>query len=129
NTNIKFQSEMIEGLTTPLGLGIIFGLVAGKPLGIGLLSWISIKLKICSMPDRANWKQVIGVGMLAGIGFTMSIFIALLSFAGNDLLSAEAKFSVLLASLISGILGSILLISASKSSKQPEVKNEEARTN
>lgn len=114
NTNIEFVDGMVEGLFTPLGLGIIGGLMVGKPIGITLISWIAVKLNIGSMPDKSNWKQVIGVGLLAGIGFTMSIFISILSFMGQDLILAEAKFSILIASLLSGILGSILLISVNK---------------
>lgn len=114
NTNIEFVDGMVEGLFTPLGLGIIGGLMIGKPIGITLVSWIAVKLNIGTMPDKSNWKQVIGVGLLAGIGFTMSIFISILSFMGQDLIMAEAKFSILIASLLSGILGSILLISINK---------------
>lgn len=109
NTNIEFVDGMIGGLATPLGLGIVFGLFLGKPVGIFLLSWLSVKLGICSMPSGAAWKHMAGVGMLAGIGFTMSIFIALLSFSGQEQLAAGAKFSVLTASLLSGICGSLLL--------------------
>src|SRR5690606_18992441 len=79
NTNIEFVDGMVEGLFTPLGLGIIGGLMIGKPIGITLVSWIAVKLNIGTMPDKSNWKQVIGVGLLAGIGFTMSIFISILS--------------------------------------------------
>src|SRR5690606_4996769 len=107
NTNIHFQQEMVMGLVTPLGLGIILGLLVGKPLGITLISWIGVKTGLCAMPDKSNWVQVIGVGMLAGIGFTMSIFISLLSFAGQELIMAEAKFSILIASLLSGVLGAL----------------------
>lgn len=114
NTNIKFENEMIAGLFTPLGLGIILGLVIGKPLGITLISWIAVKMGISTKPSESNWKQIIGVGMLAGIGFTMSIFIALLSFTGNELLLAESKFSVLMASVLSGIIGSVTLTLVSK---------------
>ena len=114
NTNIKFQEEMIAGLTTPLGLGIILGLFLGKPIGITLISWIGVKLKISSLPDKAAWMQIIGVGLLAGIGFTMSIFISVLSFTGQPLLLSEAKFSVLVASIISGVAGSLLLTAAAK---------------
>lgn len=114
NTNIKFQEEMIAGLTTPLGLGIILGLFIGKPVGITLVSWIAVKLKISSLPDKAGWMQIVGVGFLAGIGFTMSIFISVLSFTGQHLLLSEAKFSVLLASILSGIVGSLLLTAVAK---------------
>ncbi|GGC42451.1 Na(+)/H(+) antiporter NhaA [Parapedobacter defluvii] len=109
NTNIRFQEEMFHGLFTPLGLGIILGLAIGKPVGITVISWLAVKLRLCTMPEKATWSHIIGVGFLAGIGFTMSIFIALLSFTGQELLMAEAKFSVLVASFLSGILGALLL--------------------
>ena len=105
NTNIQFEPGMLQGLTTVLGLGIIAGLVLGKPFGITLFSWMAVKLGIGKMPKHASWMHIIGVGMLGGIGFTMSIFIALLSFAGKELILSEAKFSILTASVISGILG------------------------
>jgi len=117
NTNIHFEKEMLGGLFTPLGMGIVLGLCVGKPLGISLMSWLSVKTGICRLPAGATWAHILGVGMLAGIGFTMSIFIALLSFAGNEFLLSEAKFSVLLASLISGLSGAILLSLNSKRSK------------
>ena len=121
NTNITFVEGMLEGLATPLGVGIILGLFLGKPLGIFLLSWLSVKAGLCSMPQGAAWKHVFGVGMIAGIGFTMSIFIALLSFTGQELLMAEAKFSVLVASLLSGICGSLLLSAIAKKGDQSDV--------
>ncbi len=117
NTNIKFEEEMIAGLTTPLGLGIILGLFLGKPIGITLVSWIAVKLKISSLPDKAAWMQIVGVGFLAGIGFTMSIFISVLSFTGQTLLLSEAKFSVLVASILSGVAGALLLTAVAKKKK------------
>ncbi|WP_041736469.1 Na+/H+ antiporter NhaA [Dyadobacter fermentans] len=114
NTNITFEAEMLEGLTTSLGLGIILGLVIGKPLGITLLSWLTVKLGISSMPSRAGWAHIIGVGMLGGIGFTMSVFIALLSFPGEHLILSEAKFSILTGSVLSGILGYAALYAVSR---------------
>lgn len=114
NTNIEFEPEMIGGLTTVLGLGIICGLVIGKPLGIFLLTWLSVKSGICSMPNGARWSHILGVGMLGGIGFTMSVFIALLSFPGMDLILSEAKFSILTGSILSGVLGFWLLSTISK---------------
>lgn len=108
NTNITFQNEMVGGLISPLGLGIILGLVLGKPVGILLVSWISVKTGICQLPEQANWKHIAGVGLLAGIGFTMSIFMAVLSFT-DILLVSEAKFSVLCASVIAALSGYLLL--------------------
>ncbi len=121
NTNIQVEQEMFAGLFTPLGLGIIFGLVVGKPIGISLICWLSVKLGISELPDKASWLQIIGVGMLAGIGFTMSIFIAILSFSGMEHVLAEAKLSILIASLISGILGSVFLILLSNRQKTAEL--------
>jgi len=117
NTNIQFESQMLQGLTTALGLGIIAGLVIGKPLGITLFSWIAVKLGISKMPKYATWAHIVGVGMLGGIGFTMSIFIALLSFSGKTLILSEAKFSILTASVISGALGYFWLDQVAKRSK------------
>ncbi|HLT86667.1 MAG TPA: Na+/H+ antiporter NhaA [Sphingobacterium sp.] len=108
NTAIRFEEGMLEGLISPLGIGIIVGLMLGKPVGVYLMTKLAILLRIGSMPQGASWPQIIGVGLLAGIGFTMSIFIALLSFS-DDLLIAEAKFSILVASLFSGLAGYILL--------------------
>ncbi|OAQ39885.1 sodium:proton antiporter [Pedobacter psychrophilus] len=121
NTNIKFESEMLKGLTNPLGLGILAGLFIGKPLGITFASWIAIKLKIAKKPRLATWKQLSGVAMLGGIGFTMSIFVSLLSFA-SPLFQLEAKFSILIASIISAISGYIFLNYLSKKQAPAIVK-------
>lgn len=109
NTNITFQSGMVDGLFTNFGYGIILGLFLGKLLGITFFSWIFIKLKISSLPDQSSWTQLMGAALLAGIGFTMSIFIALLSFKGHPEIQDEAKFAVLVASVISGFAGYSLL--------------------
>lgn len=108
NTNITFQREMLNGLVSPLGLGIILGLFAGKTIGVTLFSWIAVKLKLGSLPSHAGWKHIIGLGMLAGIGFTMSIFISLLSFSDATHVTA-AKFAVLCASVIAGLAGFMYL--------------------
>ena len=104
NTNIQFEPAMIAGLYSPLGLGIILGLVLGKPLGITLFSWLSVKAELSSLPAKATWKHIIGIGIISGIGFTMSIFIGLLSFS-DPLFQIEAKFSILVASVTAGIIG------------------------
>jgi len=108
NTAIRFEDGMLGGLVSPLGLGIILGLILGKPIGIFLMTKLAIASGIGSMPQGASWRHIIGVGLLAGIGFTMSIFIALLSFA-DDSVVAEAKFSILTASFLSGVIGYMLL--------------------
>ncbi|PWS30307.1 Na+/H+ antiporter NhaA [Pedobacter paludis] len=113
NTNITFQKEMISGLISPLGLGIIIGLFVGKTIGVTFFSWLAVKLKWADLPTGAGWKHILGLGMLAGIGFTMSIFIALLSFS-EALHIAEAKFAILTASVLSGVVGFVFLKSVKK---------------
>lgn len=109
NTNITFKEGMVDGLFTDFGYGIILGLFLGKVIGINLFSWVFIKLKISNLPDQSSWTQMTGVGLLAGIGFTMSIFIALLSFKGFPEIQDEAKFAILVASVMSGFGGYSLL--------------------
>ncbi|MCZ4244219.1 Na+/H+ antiporter NhaA [Pedobacter punctiformis] len=113
NTNITFQKEMISGLCSPLGLGIVVGLFVGKTIGVTFFSWLAVKLKFANLPSGAGWKHVLGLGMLAGIGFTMSIFIALLSFS-DPLHILEAKFAILTASVLSGVVGFVFLKSVKK---------------
>lgn len=122
NTNIKFESSMIDGLSSPLGLGIIFGLALGKPIGVMLFSWLSVKTGIAKLPQQANWSHIIGLGLLAGIGFTMSIFIALLSFK-NPEYQAEAKFAILIASLVSGLSGFLFLSALSRKESKKITEN------
>lgn len=109
NTNITFKDGMVDGLFTDFGYGIILGLFLGKVIGINLFSWVFIKLKISNLPYQSSWTQMTGVGLLAGIGFTMSIFIALLSFKGFPEIQDEAKFAILVASVLSGFSGYSLL--------------------
>jgi len=98
-----------------VGLGIFFGLVLGKPIGITAFSWIAIKLKIGEMPAKAKWPMFFAVACLGGIGFTMSIFVDTLSFgnvADETVLSAmrdAGKIAVLMGSIFAGILGSVLV--------------------
>lgn len=109
NTNITFQNGMVDGLFSNFGLGIISGLVLGKVIGVTLFSFIAIKIGLSSLPMGSKWSQMIGTGFLAGIGFTMSIFIALLSFKGHPEWQEEAKFAILIASVLSGIMGYLTL--------------------
>lgn len=127
NTNIEFVDGMVEGVASPLGLGIILGLFVGKPLGIFVLSWISVSIGLSQKPTGSTWAHLFGVAMLAGIGFTMSIFISILSFDDAFLL-AEAKFSILVGSIISAIGGSIVLnILYKRRKKRQEDRKEELR--
>ncbi len=105
---IDFQ-DYANYLQHPIALGVLAGLLVGKPLGIAGFTWVTVKLGLAEMPPGFNMKQVLGVGLLGGIGFTMSIFIADLGFVGfpQDLLLA--KFGIITASVIAGVSGYLLL--------------------
>jgi NhaA family Na+:H+ antiporter len=106
NTAIILSSDMGQTLTQNYSIGIAVGLIAGKPLGIFLLTFLAVKFGFCKLPDDLNWKSIIGVGFLGGIGFTMSIFITLLAFDNQTIIN-NAKFVILISSLIAGLIGFI----------------------
>lgn len=108
NTAIILSSNMGEILTEHYSIGIALGLIVGKPLGIFALSFFAVKLGICELPSDLNWKSIIGVGFLGGIGFTMSIFVTLLAFDDTTIIN-NAKFIILLSSLTAGIIGFLSL--------------------
>lgn len=108
NTCIAIQSNWHEGLNHPNTLGIILGLVIGKPLGIVLFSSIGISAGLCALPKNLKWAHILGAGMLGGIGFTMSIFITILAFKDPETI-VFSKIAILIASLLSGIFGFVFL--------------------
>lgn len=108
NTCIAIQTDWHEGLNHPNTLGIILGLVVGKPLGIILFSFIGVTMGICSLPKSLKWSHILGAGMLGGIGFTMSIFITILAFQDPETI-IFSKIAILIASLLAGIFGFIYL--------------------
>ena len=108
NTAIVFESNWIDGLKTTEALGIITGLVVGKPVGILLFAWLAVILGISNLPEGLKWKHIAGTGMLAGIGFTMSIFVALLAFDDAGFIAA-AKIAIIAASVLAAILGLLSL--------------------
>lgn len=101
-----------SSITHPLALAVILGLVVGKPLGIFLFSWFAVKLNLAQLPKEVSWMAVIGGGALAGIGFTMALFIAGLALSDN--LLDVAKIGILIGSLLSAILGFAILLSSLK---------------
>ncbi|MDN5626556.1 MAG: Na+/H+ antiporter NhaA [Weeksellaceae bacterium] len=109
NTNITFEKDIFNHFISPLSTGIILGLFAGKVLGINILSWLAIKIKWAKLPANCSFKDMIGVGFLAGIGFTMSIFVALLAFPKDFESQNISKISILAASVISGVTRYIIL--------------------
>ena len=108
NTAIIINGSLTDVLTENYSLGIGAGLIIGKPLGILLLSSLAVALGFSKLPDGIRWKHLIGVGFLAGIGFTMSIFITLLAFDDAHMVS-NAKLAILVSSVIAAIIGLIAL--------------------
>jgi len=109
NTGIHLATDWYNHLYSGNSLGIMFGLVNGKPAGIFALCWIAVKMKWCALPESINWKLLLGAGALAGIGFTMSIFITNLAFTDDLSLVQDSKIAVLLGSLIAVIIGITIL--------------------
>ncbi|GBD38489.1 Na(+)/H(+) antiporter NhaA [bacterium HR37] len=108
NAGVSIGGDILETFRSPLTLGIVLGLVLGKQIGITLFSWIAVRTNLVTLPSGVNWRQIYGVGWLAGIGFTMSLFIAGLAFEDSTLVD-KAKLGILAGSLISGIGGWIIL--------------------
>ncbi len=108
NAGVALGGNLTVVLASPLALGIIAGLVLGKPLGITLMSWLVVRSGKGRLPEGVTWGQVAGAGCLAGIGFTMSLFVSDLAFNDEALITA-AKIGILFASLTSGILGFVIL--------------------
>ena len=108
SAGVPFNAETLEGFPGTVTLGIVFGLVFGKQAGILLFSWLAIFCRITDMPSGVKWSHLWGAGLLAGIGFTMSIFISELAFSSQFMID-EAKISIFIASFLAGISGYIVL--------------------
>jgi NhaA family Na+:H+ antiporter len=136
NAGITINTELLSALLTPLALGIILGLVVGKPIGVLFATWLGVKLKLGSLPKNVNWRHIVGAGVLAGMGFTMSIFITTLAFsaggghaqimgfklaspilaeASAEEITNLAKLAILVASTLAGVAGYLILRTAPES--------------
>ncbi len=113
NADISLDSMNFSSLSNPVPLGIMLGLLVGKPIGITFLTYLSIKLKICTLPNNVNLYDILGVSFLCGIGFTMSLFINALAFPeGSQVIYFGQEFSksgIFFGSILSGIIGYIIL--------------------
>jgi Na+:H+ antiporter, NhaA family len=114
NTGIIIGANWSSELAAPNSLGILAGLVVGKPLGILALSALAVAIGWCKLPDDVRWGQIAGAGMLGGIGFTMSIFIANLAFPTQPALVNASKMAIVLGSFVSALLGFLWLLAASR---------------
>lgn len=109
NAGLSFTGGLKETLSQPIALGVVLGLMFGKPIGITLASWSAVKLRLAALPKGVSWHEIHGASWLGGIGFTMSLFIAGLAFQDPALLRA-AKIGIFAGSLLAGSIGSLLLI-------------------
>ena len=109
NSGISLEGMSLSDLTKPLPLGIMVGLFVGKQVGIFLFTWVAVKAKVTPMPGGAGASQLYGVAMVAGIGFTVALFVAGLAFASEPELLTQAKLGILLGSLLSAVVGYLVL--------------------
>lgn len=113
NAGVSIGSKLTSALSNPISIGIVLGLFLGKQIGIFSFSYLAVKLKLASEPEGVSWKKIYAASVVAGIGFTMSLFIANLAFNSPELLNIS-KVGILTGSLLSGIVGFIILRSALK---------------
>ena len=132
NAGIALSGDSIaDAATSSVTLGVVVGLVVGKTVGVTLFSWAAVKSGITSLPPGVTWPMVVAVGMLAGIGFTVSLFITGLAFEGDalEVLDTQARLGILLASLIASIAGLVLLDrSTRKTGAEPDTVHEPVST-
>jgi len=113
NAGVILRAEAFQTLLSPMSLGIILGLVIGKPVGITVLSWLAVRLGWAELPSSVNWQQFVSASCLAGIGFTMALFITNAAFVDGTL-RATAKLAILVASILAAVLGTLLLFATSR---------------
>jgi NhaA family Na+:H+ antiporter len=112
NAGFSLSKITWNDLTDELVLGIALGLFIGKQVGVFLFSWLIIRLGFAKLPEKSTWLQLYGTAILCGIGFTMSLFLGTLSFANENMYLAEVRLGVALGSLLSGLVGALVLLFA-----------------
>jgi len=108
NAGIAIDGHVLDIVTGPIGVGVILGLLLGKPLGVMLFSWLAVRIRLAALPPDLGWPALGAMSFLAGIGFTMSLFVSELAVKPGPALS-QAKIGVLAASLLAGAIGYLLL--------------------
>ena len=108
NAGVAVGGELLHALAAPVSLGIATGLFIGKQAGVFLFSWLAVRLKLAELPSLVNWKQIYGVCLICGIGFTMSLFITGLAY-DSPALAGDAKVGILAGSLLSAVAGLLFL--------------------
>jgi Na+:H+ antiporter, NhaA family len=125
NAGVELGGELTRAFVSPVTLGVLFGLLIGKPLGITLFAWLATRLKLAAMPEGCGWRALHGVSWLGGIGFTMSLFVTGLAFR-DAALTTDAKVGIFTASLCAALMGWMLL-RRGRPSDVPEVPDDDVR--
>jgi len=119
NAGVSLSGVTLESFTHPVPMGIAAGLLLGKTLGVFGLTWLAIKLGIAALPQGANWGQVLGVSILCGIGFTMSLFVGSLAFEpGNSAYAGVDRMGILTGSILAAFIGYGVMVVASRRNRQ-----------
>lgn len=118
NAGVRFEGSILESFATPVALGVTFGLVVGKTFGISLFTWLAVRFNFGVLPRGANWRHVFGTAAIAGIGFTVALFITALAFT-NQALADEAKIGIFAGSIAAGLIGVAILWGARTSPEPP----------
>ncbi|WP_159467016.1 Na+/H+ antiporter NhaA [Dyadobacter sp. 3J3] len=108
NAGMHIGSDFFSSLINPVSFGIVTGLIVGKFVGVLLFTWLMVRFKISELPQSATWRHITGVAALAGVGFTMSLFITGLAFNSDEMVD-QAKYGILIASVFAGCAGIIIL--------------------
>jgi NhaA family Na+:H+ antiporter len=121
NAGVSLDPDSLaESLTSTVTLGIVLGRLAGKPLGILLFSWVAVRTGLASLPSSVRWAQVLGVGIVAGMGFTVALYVNALSFETDSLID-QGKLGIILGTLIAGSLAYLTLRLAADESRGARV--------
>jgi Na+:H+ antiporter, NhaA family len=122
NAGVSLSGDLGKVVAQPITLGVVLGLVFGKPIGVTVASWLAVRLGLASLPANVSWKHIHGAGWLAGIGFTMSLFMTGLAFT-NDAHLTAAKLGILIASVCAGIIGSVILVRMPPNRQAPPLRS------
>jgi Na+:H+ antiporter, NhaA family len=115
NAGVDLDAGVLaQAATSPVTLGILFGLVIGKPVGVLVTTWLAVRLGLGRLPGGTNWGMITGLAAVAGIGFTVSLFITGLAFPGQDLAQADARIGILAGSLIAAVFGGLTLLNSTR---------------
>jgi NhaA family Na+:H+ antiporter len=116
NAGLHIDSSIVHAFSEPITLGVLLGLLVGKPIGITAASWLVVRARLAALPDGVGWRALGGVAWLGGIGFTMSLFIAGLAFT-DPVQLASAKAGVLTGSLLAGSGGALWLVAGARAKR------------